>query len=469
MTERVSWHRTKIVCTLGPATDRPGVLERMLRAGMDVARVNTAHGEPPEHAQRIRDVRELAQRLGQPVAILIDLPGPKFRVGQLPEAERVLRVGAEVTLGEGISAIPLTHPELIRELKPGATVSLADGAVTLRVTSVGKGQASCRVVTGGVIRSGAGVNLPDSDLSISLPTPDDEEWIVFAAQQRAEWLGVSFVRNAEDVRRVRAHLTEAHRPAIIAKIEKRQALAELDSIIEAADGVMVARGDLGVETELAEVPLAQKRIVAAANAAARPVIVATQMLESMVDNPNPTRAEVTDVANAVLDGADAVMLSAETAIGAFPVEAVDTLHRVLTATEAEFPYGRTRRRTGAAAGNGVADAISQTAYQLSLDLHAKALIVPAHQLLAVVRIARFRPSAPLMVLAESELLYRQLSLVWGVVPVRASKLSDLASCVSLAAQLLREQQLAGSGDLAIIVRASTPDASASDTLQVVTL
>ena len=254
---------------------------------------------------------------------------------------------------------------------------------------------------------------------------------------------------------------------------------------------MVARGDLGVETELAEVPLAQKRIVALANAKARPVIVATQMLESMVDHPHPTRAEVTDVANAVLDGADAVMLSAETAIGKFPVEAVETLHRVLSATELGFPYGRassdarhflagqdwagsvgrTRRRLDASSTNdtGLADAISYTAYQLSLDLHAKALIVPAHQLSAVVRIARFRPKAPLLVLTESELLYRQLSLVWGVVPARASKLSDLASCLAQATKLLCSQHMAGRGDLAIVVRASTPDAPASDTLQVVEL
>ena len=469
-----NWHRTKIICTLGPATDRPDILEQMICAGMSVARINTAHGTPDSHARQIQLVRAAAATCGESVAILVDLPGPKFRVGELKNRWMELRSGNQVVFSAGeadASAIPLSHPELIRELKVGESVYLADGSVQLQVMEISGARAICQVIIGGMIRSGSGINLPESTLATRIPTQEDLRQIQFALDQQADWLGVSFVRTGEDIQRVRSHLPAHAGPKVMAKIEKQQAIADLEKIVELSDGVMVARGDLGVETELAGVPLLQKRIVRLANELARPVIVATQMLESMVDHSHPTRAEVTDVANAVLDGTDAVMLSAETAIGKFPVEAVETLGRVLMATEAEFPYGRTRRRLGAVSTNdtGLADAISYTAYQLSLDLHAKALIVPAHQLSAVVRIARFRPNAPLLVLAESELLYRQLSLVWGVAPVRTPKLSDLASCLTHATEVLCAQQMAIRGDLAIVVRASTPDAPASDTLQVVEL
>src|SRR5690348_3191033 len=345
------WHRTKIVCTLGPSTDAPGVVERLIAAGMDVARVNTSHGDHAEHAERIQRVRQAAQEAGQPVAVLVDLPGPKFRIGDLPgsglklmEKQSVVLIpeGEQGDIGSGGkngNHLPVRNLELLAALAPGEHIFLADGLIELLVETIAHGSAMCRVLIGGPVRSGSGINLPESVLDALVPTEEDRRHLAFAIGQGAEWVGVSFVQAAADIMRVRALLPLGEPPLLMAKIEKRQALGNLNEIVEASDGVMVARGDLGIETDLAEIPIVQKRIIAAANDRAKPVITATQMLESMVEHEHPTRAEVTDVANAALDGTDAVMLSAETAIGRFPSLAVGMLARVLAATEA-LEHGR---------------------------------------------------------------------------------------------------------------------------------
>jgi pyruvate kinase len=460
--------RTKIVCTLGPSTDTADVLQRLVQAGVDVARVNTAHGTPEEHARRIEAVRRAARAIGEPISILIDLPGPKFRLGRVGAGSLRLQRGADVVLATGPvpepQAIPVRLPNLERQVRPGQPIHLADGTVKLVVTRVLPRRIRCRVAIGGVIRSGSGLNLPESDLTVQLPTADDAKWIDFARVQRAEWIGVSFVRTQQDVARVRRRIGGGRTaPRVMAKIEKRQALLHLDDIVEAADGVMVARGDLGVETPLAEVPIMQKRIIAKANERGKPVITATQMLESMVEHPSPTRAEVTDVANAVLDGSDALMLSAETAIGRHPIEAVDVLRSVIAATEQHYPFGALMERLSRTTWTS-AEAMSFVACRLSFDIQAKAIIAPLEDAVTAFRISRFRPQAPVVVLSRSPALVRQLTVAWDVYPLL---LPAGRSSLAVARQWLFKNRLAKRGEAVILVSTVSPDrGQVRDSLQV---
>jgi pyruvate kinase len=466
-----AWNRTKIVCTLGPATDAPGVLEALVRAGMNVARVNLSHGEHAEHARRIAQVRETAPRLGEPVAILADLPGPKFRIGALPEGGRRLEDGARVALAieagaEG--ALPVRNPELLAALRAGEPVYLADGAIELRVAHAEPGRVECEVAIGGVVRSGSGINVPDSQLAALIPTAADRRHLEFALSQEVDWVGVSFVQSADDLARVRELLPPREAPLLMAKIEKRRALAALEAIVAASDGVMVARGDLGVETDLAEIPLVQKRIIAAANAAARPVITATQMLESMVEHEHPTRAEVTDVANALLDGTDAVMLSAETAVGRFPTAAVRILQRVLSATEAEYAPRIALARLRSAP-DSAADAVSFAGCQLAARLGARAILAPVRDAAAVLAIARLRPRAPLVALTADERLWRSLAMVRGAAPLLVPGAAATAAGLAAARDWLFARGLARNGDPAVLVCASDPAQAAADSLRTVRL
>ena len=464
--------RTKIICTLGPSTDQPGVLSRFVEAGLDIARINTAHGSVEEHVRRIQQLRAAARAVHKPIGILIDLPGPKFRLGTIPGGWMALRPGSEVTLRTGpaadASTIPVRYPRLHREVRPGETLYLADGTVKLVVIQVKGRNIRCRVAIGGRVRSGSGVNLPESDLAVKLPTLADAKWIAFAKAQRAEWVGVSFVRMVEDIARVRRRIGRAKdRPMLMAKIEKRQALDQLDGIVEAADGVMVARGDLGVETPLEEVPIVQKRIIARANASGKPVVTATQMLESMIEHPSPTRAEVTDVANAVLDGSDALMLSGETAVGRYPVEAVRMLHAVIRATEAHYPFDLLMR-DARAGGVSAADALSSVACRLSDDVNAKAIIVPLEQAAIAFQMARYRPRAPILALAESSQLGQQLAVGWDIYPLIIDDNSK--AVVPRARQWLFRRKLARKGDHAVVVFASSKVSDQiRDALQVVRL
>ncbi|SFW21547.1 pyruvate kinase [Nitrosovibrio sp. Nv17] len=480
-----SWQRTKIVCTLGPATDAPGVIEGLIEYGMDVARVNASHGGHADHARRIRRVREVAGARGQPVAILMDLPGPKFRIGDLADGARTLAEGESAWLAMDERSVPaaadhvlpLRDPELLQALRAGESVFLADGLVELRVAAREAAGIRCEVRAGGTVRSGSGINVPDSTLGELVPTGDDRRHLAFAVAQEIEWVGVSFVQSTGDLARVRACLPVSaggEGPLLVAKIEKRRALADLDAIVAAADGVMVARGDLGVETDLAEIPLVQKRIIAAANICGRPVITATQMLESMVERERPTRAEATDVANAVLDGTDAVMLSAETAIGRFPAAAVRFLARVLAATEREADPGpaHDRMRAGDAAGSRDAPegALGFAACQLAARLGARAIVMPAGTLAGVLGIARLRPRVPLLAVTGSARLYRSLALVRGVAPlfVPAGGGEGDGSGLAQAGRWLVSQGLAAPGDPVVLVAASG-SGGVPDTLRTVRL
>ncbi|HVL56725.1 MAG TPA: pyruvate kinase [Burkholderiaceae bacterium] len=469
--KRSGWHRAKVVCTLGPATDAPGVLTGLVAAGMDVARINLSHGGTDDHARRIDNVRQAARDLEQPVAILLDLPGPKFRLGRLDDSGRVLQEGSIVALGTAAAdpgTIPVRDSELLAVLRPGDPVHLADGSVELRVASVSPQRVRCQVVIGGTVRSGSGINVPEADFGAIVPTEADRRHLEFASSQHVEWVGVSFVQGPEDLARVRACLPTGDAPLLMAKIEKRRALARLDEIIAAADGVMVARGDLGVETDLAEIPLVQKRIIAAANARARPVVTATQMLESMIEREHPTRAEVTDVANAVLDGTDAVMLSGETAVGRHPLAAVRILNRVLTATEAEHA-DRVAAETIAAATPSRDDAVSFVACQLAARLDAKAIVAAVHDSATAAAIARFRPAAPLVMVTQSERIARALAPIRGVAAVHGPPGGGPAACIDAARRWLFARSLAAPGDEAVLVFASAAERTSADSLRVARL
>jgi pyruvate kinase len=488
-----AWQRTKIVCTLGPATDRAGVIERLIGSGMDVARVNTSYGDHAEHMRRIQEVRRAARESGQPVAILVDLPGPKFRLGELPGDCRKLVEGETAILvdedgyarvgdtEEGGNYLPVRNSELLDALRVAEHVFLADGLIELSVETVVSGCAHCKVVIGGTVRSGSGINLPESNLDALVPTDEDRRHLAFALAQEAEWIGVSFVQSAADILRVRALLPPGAQPLLMAKVEKRKALANLEEIIEASDGIMVARGDLGIETNLAEIPLVQKRIIATANAYARPVVTATQMLESMVEHEHPTRAEVTDVANAIIDGTDAVMLSAETAIGRFPVQAVEMLGRVLAATEAGIQTGvKMGAGAGVEANYGRATltgqytdvpgpssaAVGFAACQLAAQLDARAVIAAVGTMAEAAHLARFRPQVPLVMITNSMRLYRGLALVHGVAPLLLARGSiEPEASVNQAREWLLAHGLAQPGDRAVLLYASETGKGEPDSLR----
>ena len=460
---------TKIVCTLGPATDAPGVLEALVTSGMDVARINMSHGSHEDHAARIERVRAASRALSKPVALLADLPGPKFRIGSLPDGSVTLTDAMTVYLaGDARSSecLPVRQRELLTALRAGDTVYLADGSVELRVNASTADRVECEVVAGGTVRSGSGINVPDSDLPSLVPTEDDRRHLAFLASRDVDWVGVSFVQFPEELQRVRDCLPGPRRPLLVAKIEKRRALANLEAIVQAADGVMVARGDLGVETDLAEIPLVQKRIIAAANAAGRPVITATQMLESMVEHERPTRAEVTDVANAALDGTDAVMLSAETAVGRHPAGAVRILDRVLAATEAEYGERMAAARLQADTDLPSRDQpIAFAACQLARRVNAGAIVACMANPMVVGAIARYRPAALLVVVSNLPELCSALAMVWGVKPLHTAE-SDRPAQMRVARTWLRDSARLGSG-CAVLVSSSGGAGDTVDTLQVV--
>ncbi|MBN1569752.1 MAG: pyruvate kinase [Acidobacteria bacterium] len=442
-------HRTKIVGTLGPAMDDPRVLRECILAGLDIARLNAAHGTGEEQIRRVRALRKTARDLNRPVGLLVDLPGPKFRLGNLPGGQRELRPGEIIRLGSPADidskGLPVRDAGILASMERGHFLYLADGTVTLIIVGLGGSIVKGRVVIGGVVRSGSGINIPDTDVRIRIPTPSDLRGIAFAARQKAEWIGISFVRTVKDISGVRRAFSRfRHNPRIIAKIEKPQALANLGDLLQEADGLMVARGDLGVETPLAQVPLAQKRIIAEANEAGKPVITATQMLESMVNHRWPTRAEVADVANAVLDGTDAVMLSAETAIGKYPAEAIRILASVLTATEAAYPFHAFLNAPTQKPVSLPGNAISRSACRLAWDAGAKAIIISSHSEALPYSVSRFRPSVPIIVLTGNRMITRQLALSWGVETV----LTDPGASESLepARGWLLKNRLARSGD-----------------------
>lgn len=434
--------RTKIVCTMGPACDGE-VLPRLLEAGMNVARLNFSHGTREEHAARILRLRELSAAQALPLAILQDLAGPKVRIGELPAGQTELQKGEEFYLSAvppagNFKGVEVDYPEIIQETPVGVPILLADGQIVLQVEAKTQQALKCRVQVGGVLRSHVGINFPMHSLSVPALTPKDREDLRFGVEHGVDFIALSYVRSPQDVREARELINSlgADTP-IIAKIEKHEALTHLEEILKQADGLMVARGDLGVEVPLERVPFFQKQIIAAANRAGKPVITATQMLLSMVEHSRPSRAEATDVANAILDGTDAVMLSEETAAGHFPVEAVKFLDQVSRATEENFPYAAWLRARAPAGRQEISEAISYAACEMAMDLEAGAILTSTEFGGTARLISRFRPRPPIIAVTRRPETMRRLCLSWGVFPLLAPLIQNTDHML----QVVKEESL----------------------------
>jgi len=458
--------RTRIVCTIGPASREPETLRQLMRTGMDVARLNFSHGDQATHAENIERIRAAAAEVGKPVAILADLQGPKLRVGRMEGEGVPLPEGTQVTLtteqviGRRPDALPVQYDDLPRLVKPGDRVLLDDGMLELQVLSTSETEIHCQVLVGGTLKSNKGINLPYTSLDLPSVTDKDRADLAFALARQVDWIALSFVRTAgemQDLKRLIRHLSLQDEPVpVVAKIEKPEALDNIDDIIAAADAIMVARGDLGIEIPAEEVPIAQKRIIEKCNRQGVPVITATQMLESMIHHPRPTRAEASDVANAILDGTDAIMLSGETSIGAYPVEATRTMVRIADEVEAHrsdvfaCPFIAPQRCVACT----VADAVSHAARETAHDLDATAIITLTASGYTACVMSHYRPRSPIIAATPSPAVQRQLMLYWGITPLLAPRTDNTDEMIAHAVQAAKEHGLVKEGDTLIITAGS---------------
>jgi pyruvate kinase len=478
--------RTKIVATLGPASGSSEVLAGLIDAGVDVVRLNLSHGTLADHLERLASVRAIAAERRRPVAVLADLPGPKIRAGSFPEGGVVLATGDEVILrpGDGVSdetAISVEYPTLLEDLEPGSKVHLGDGGISMRVLKVEAHGATAVLETGGQVQGRPGINLQSDRLRLPSPTPDDLVLAEAVAAAGVEFIAVSFVRGPGDLEQVRAVVGD--RARLVAKIETSAAIDQLHDIVSAADAVMVARGDLGIDCPIEDVPHLQKRIVRHCVEAGVPVITATQMLESMISAPSPTRAEVSDVANAVFDGTDAVMLSGETAIGIDPVRVVRTMDSVAARAESEASYRQWANRLGSlqqSAGraslssiDGVTAALTHAASIAAAGSGAVAILCCTRSGRTARAMARFRPAARLIGLSPNADVVRSLSMTWGVEPLMVEFYSSTDEMVWFAVETALRAGLIASGDTVLVLAGaphpsrSWPDAGATDVLRIV--
>jgi pyruvate kinase len=415
--------RTKIICTIGPATESVDKLTKLIDAGMDVARINCSHGDREQRERLIANIRKASRESGQSVAILLDLSGPKIRTGTVVGGSVELKPGATLTLTDeevpgDANRVFVNYPRLPREVTVGASILLDDGKMALQVVAKTDHSVTAVVQIGGILKDRKGVNLPGTRLSIPSMTDKDREDVRFALSQDVDYVALSFVRSADDIRMLHDLLiregTRERQIPIVAKIEKNEAVQDIDKIIAESDAVMVARGDLGVELPTEDVPPIQKMIVRKCNEAGVPVIVATQMLESMIGNPRPTRAEASDVANAVFDGADAVMLSGETSVGAYPIEAAETMNRIIAKVEGERLYLPETEMLDRIRKGDVFDAIARSACVLARQVRASAVVPLTHSGATAQRVSKYRPNMPIYAVTGREKIIRKMNLFWGV-------------------------------------------------------
>lgn len=453
---------TKIVCTIGPASGSPQVIEDLIREGMDVARLNFSHGSYEEHSLAIRYVREASLKLRKPVAILQDLSGPKIRTGLIQKEPALLEEGTTFTLTSrdipgNEREVSITYPLFPQKVRSGQVILLADGLPELEVEEVTSTDIKCRVVKGGELASHQGINLPEASLEIPPLSDKDQRDLLFGIEQGVDFIGISFVRKAEDILRVREVLEEKGKEEIslIAKIEKREALRNIDEIIKVADGIMIARGDLGVEIPLQEVPLVQKEIIKKCNLTGKPVITATQMLESMIENPRPTRAEVTDIANAIFDGTDAIMLSEETALGKYPVESAVMMSKIALETEKSLDYERILQERALSVKATAPDAISHATCRIAQDLKAAAIVTFTLSGSTARMVARYRPRVAIIARSPKESTVRKLALSWGVYPLQSSEIKDTDDMIHKAEKIALETGLVSRGET-IVITAGIP-------------
>ncbi|RMG86066.1 MAG: pyruvate kinase [Chloroflexi bacterium] len=459
---QIEGKRTKIVATLGPASWDKETVRQMMRAGMNVARINFSHGEHERHAKTIAIVREVAEEEGLVVAIMADIQGPKIRLGVVANEPVTIKPGDTIVLTEddvpgenGVYQLP--HPEFIRDIKAGDPLLLDDGNLEFVVREARPKSLVCEVVIGGEISSRKGVMAPSSHLTLPAITEKDREDIEFALEHHVDYIAMSFVRSVEDIQELKwliRHL--GGDAAIIAKIEKHEALENLEKIIAATDGIMVARGDLGLETPAEQVPYQQKRIIQLCNEAGKPVITATQMLSSMVDSPRPTRAEASDVYNAIVDGTDAVMLSNETAVGKYPVRAVETMATIAVIAEQQLweegaPRWRSHDINNKTSEEIISDAISEATSRIAQMLNPKAIVTSTMTGYTARRVARERTKTPIICVTPNGVTYRRMALVWGVIPLLVPEFNTIDEMISTIVRAAYNEGLVEVGDMLVII------------------
>lgn len=459
--------KTKIVATVGPASNTPEMISRLLQAGVDVFRLNFSHGEHAEKSRLIELIRDASRKVGKQAAILADLQGPKIRTGKMVGVGMLLEKGQDVVitttdcLGEN-GVIPTIYQALPQDVVQGSRILLDDGLIELKVTAIKDQVVHCHVVNGGLLKNNKGINLPGVHVSAPSLTEKDLEDLNFCLASDIDYVALSFVRTAEDVEGVKRIMYEAGKPLpVVAKIEKPEALRSFNKILKVADAVMVARGDLGVEMQAEKVPLIQKKIIQACNKAGKPVITATQMLESMIVNPRPTRAETSDVANAIIDGTDAVMLSGETASGAYPVEAVETMVRISRDVE-QAGFG-SRNNAPVLVTPSIAQAVGEAACRISASLKAKAIAVFTQSGSTAALISRFRPNIPIVAFTNGEMIQRKLALCWGVHTRSIEILENMDQQVTVAEQVLLASGFK-KGDIIVLVMGIPIEARGSTNL-----
>ncbi len=479
MTKSPELRKTKIVATVGPACDRAETLKAMFAAGMNVARLNLSHGTYQDHEERLERIRTLAREAGANIAIMVDTRGIEIRTGKLENGTAELQAGAEISLfaesrvgnAQGVS---VSYRKLPEEVSARTPILLDDGAIELEVIAVRQGEIRCRIVHGGLLRENKSVNLPETTLSVSAVSPEFREDMVqeltFAAENDVDYLAASFVQSAEDVQRIREIMLERERRIpIIAKIENKAGVRNLEEIVAAADGIMVARGDLGVELPLADVPSTQKKMIRTTVMNGKPVITATQMLASMEQNPKPTRAEASDVANAILDGTSAVMLSGETAMGRYPVQAVGTMAAIAQRAEASLrEYGYLQKIQPDPAYK-IAEAVGQSAVRMAEQLNAAAIFSLTETGSTARRISKHRPESPIIAVTRSRLVVRRLAMNWGVIPVLYGAGGDDESKMVFACQRAKELGYVQPGDIVVVTCGSQQQAGGTDLIRVMTV
>lgn len=460
--------KTKIICTIGPASEAVPTLQEMVRAGMNVARLNFSHGVYEEHLQRINNIREVMKREARPLAIMLDTKGPEIRTGDVLNGQANLISGNKFVLTTrqiigNDQEVAVTYDKLPKEIHVNTTILLSDGLINLLVEEIKGEDIICRVINGGILGNKKGINVPGVRINLPFISPEDTKDIIFGIDNKVDYIAASFVRSAEDILDIRRILEKRDADiGIIAKIESQEGVNNLEDIIKVADGVMVARGDLGVEIPVEEVPLVQKEIIEKCNYAGKMVIIATQMLDSMINNPRPTRAEVSDVANAIFDGADAIMLSGETAAGKYPVEVVATMAKVAKRAEDSLPYSQILREKMISRTHSITDAISYATCATAENLGAAAIITATRTGLTSKMVAKYRPEANIIAVTPDESMLNRLTLVWGVYPVLIEETVGTDDLFEEAIHKALERKYINYGDL-LILTAGTPSSLSGGT------
>jgi len=449
--------KTKIVCTIGPAVNSEKKIKQLIQAGMNVARLNFSHGTQKDHREMIRIIRKVAASLNTPIAILQDLQGPKLRIGKIKNGAVYLKTGSEITISiknilGNDQIISTSYQQLAHDVKSNDIILLDDGLIKLKVTAAGTDFVNCKVLEGGTLSDHKGINLPGISISQPSFTKKDQQDLLFGIEQGVDFVAMSFVRNADDVLQVKEIINEHKKDILVfAKIEKPEAINDLEKIVNVADGIMIARGDLGVELPLEKVPVLQKKIIHLCQTKGKPVITATQMLESMRQYSRPTRAEVSDVANAIFDSTDAVMLSAETATGSYPIETVKTMDRIIREAESASEKNLFRQLNIQKKTESIANAISNSACEAAEQLNARAIVAFTNSGFTARMVSKYRPATNIIAFTHSHIVQHQLNISWGVNPQRVDYIENTDEIIQRTEQVLLSKKMVKSGDVVIIL------------------